>query len=103
MTRKYMLVAVALLVVCLTIIVTNLPIPIAKAAGPNNDTVLLWCRFDGDPAVGVVVWATTKSANAPTVSATSCAQAISEYLDQGFWVVAESTQTGLSYYRFTRR
>ena len=58
-------------------------------AAPSVETVLVMCRFDGDPAVGIVVWTITKSSGAPATSAMNCSQAVSDYLNQGYRVQSE--------------
>jgi hypothetical protein len=58
-------------------------------AAPSVETVLVMCRFDGDPTVGIVVWTITKSSGAPATSVTNCSQAVSDYLNQGYRAQSE--------------
>ena len=58
-------------------------------AAPSVETVIVQCRFNGDPDVGIVVWTINKSSGAPATSATNCSQAVSDYLNQGYRVQSE--------------
>ena len=63
-------------------------------AAPSVETVLVMCRFEGDPSVGIVVWTITKSSGAPATTATNCSQAVSDYLNQGYRVQSEELGSG---------
>ena len=63
--------------------------PSKAAAASTTETVLMMCRFDGDPQVGMVVQVITHSAGAPQTLATNCAQAVSDYINSGYRIQAQ--------------
>ena len=76
--------------------------PVQAVAAPptSNETVLVLCRFDGDPTTGVIVQAITRSANAPLSTASNCAQAVSDYMNLGYRIQAEDIAASGGNYPF---